>query len=702
MGGAVASVMCARAYMGTYDHPDLLAIRNAHRNSVEIQDPTEPAEDTIYTAYSSKDLDYNGLFQKYYYSEYNSLAGLFKEKMSALGDKNVIGWRKILKTEMTLRKDETGKEKKVPISHMGETNYMTATQALATCEAFGAGLKAINAKEGDTVGIYESTRPEWILSAYGIWSQQLTAVTVYANLGPEALVYAMKEASVNFMVCKGSSITPTVAAMSSTGTPPPVFIYLDDLPVDANVDGLTVYKWEEVVEKGAAALKEGSIKVSLPASPDEIAMIMYTSGTTGNPKGVMLSHGNLYAAVKGLSEVLMKVIPIEDVPNTSYVAYLPLAHIFELSLENMFLLNGSLVGFGSPQTLTSVSCVPHGDLEEFRPTLVVGVPRIFDGIKKAIEANIPSGIKRTIFNRAFADRLHNYKQCKYSSYWDDTVFSKARNMMGGKVSVIISGGGALSCETQEFMSVIMGCFLGQGYGLTETCACGSVQDLWDITGEEIGPIEPHIQVKLMSVEGFECTKENPKGEIWIRGPVVAKGYYKQEEKTKEVFVEGGWFKTGDVGAMTERGTLKIVGRVKALAKNGFGEYIALDALESIYNQNELSNANGVCICVKGTKNYIVAIISTNEKVAMKFAHKHHIKGQWPDILLQKDFKDAALKSYEDTARKHNIKSYEFLKQLHFTADEWTPESGYVTAVHKLKRYALDQGYKKFIDELFTE
>ncbi|RNC57743.1 fatty acyl CoA synthetase, partial [Trypanosoma cruzi] len=197
-------------------------------------------------------------------------------------------------------------------------------------------------------------------------------------------------------------------------------------------------------------------------------------------------------------------------------------------------------------------------------------------------------------------------------------------------------------------------------------------------------------------------KPEPRGEILLRGPFLFKGYYKQEEQTKEVIDNDGWFHTGDVGAIAPNGTISIVGRVKALAKNSNGEYIALETLEATYGANGLVTNNGVCVLVHPNRSYTVALGITTKDLVMKFAKENKIPGSFPAILENKEFRQKATESFQATARAAGRRSFEIVRHVRLLAEEWTPENDVLTAAMKLKRRVIDERYKELIKELFTE
>ncbi len=613
-----------------------------------------------------------------------------------------VGFRNIVKTAKEKILDEKGNEKEWEFLYLGETQYLSYAQIWSKIVAFANGLRVqLGIKPGQKVALYEETRWEWLVSCYGAWLAGATVVTVYANLGEDALVYALKESECNAVVCASKQVKKLVTLCSENGIQLAAVIATDhqgNAPTPAGQKP-QVCTWESVVDAGAG-LPEPS---TIPTSPEALALIMYTSGTTGDPKGVMLSQGNVLASVKALDMRLKVFLHLAEGEPT-YCAYLPLAHILEFAAENVMLMNGFRLGYGNPRTLTNTSARPHGDLQEFKPLLFAGVPRIYDTIKKGIEAKLPpvGTLKRTLFDRAFAERRDALKRGLDTPFFNKRVFSAAASALGGNVQFMVSGGAPLSATTQEWLTVVFGCAVGQGYGLTETASATSIQDYYNPALENVGKLLSCCEVKLRSVNEFKVTDSPPRGEILVRGPTVAKGYYKQEDKTKEAFLEDGFFATGDVGQFQPDGTLKIVGRTKALAKNAHGEYIAMEALESMYVQNNLVMPNGICIDVDSHQPFIVAVALTDQHKAMDFAKARGIAGTFPAILKDKKFLKAAVESLAQTGKDNGKKPFELIKNVRFYAEEWTPENGILTAAMKLKRREITAKYGQDIQEMYAE
>jgi long-chain acyl-CoA synthetase len=264
------------------------------------------------------------------------------------------------------------------------------------------------------------------------------------------------------------------------------------------------------------------------------------------------------------------------------LAYLPLAHILEFTFENTVMFVGGTLGYGNFRTLSDTNCKNCvGDIKEFQPTILVGVPAVWETVKKGIITKVGQGspLQQKIFWNALA-----WKEWLLTNGWpgvgilDSIVFSKVREATGGKLRIAFNGGGPISKDTLKFISHAI-CPLISGYGLTETVAAGAIQDPLKWFPNALGEPPSSIEIKLVDFADagyFATNKPCPQGEIWIRGPSVTGGYLELEEETKEAFTEDGWFKSGDIGEWDPNGQIKIIDRKKNLVKTINGEYIALE------------------------------------------------------------------------------------------------------------------------------
>jgi long-chain acyl-CoA synthetase len=701
MGQAVSWYFARRNASSEVDFPSYKDYMSYGRQSVSVKGTEQDNRSAIYRMSKTSDEDFKRLRKTWY--EDGSCLSVVEKFCKQRGKKTALAYRKLLNIEKREEVTEDGR-KKVFETYVFDTKHQTISYDLLwqNIVNFGKGLIEIGIKKGDTLSIYEETRWQWLNSLYSCWSQGVVVSTVYANLGEDALQYALSETQSHAIICNSSKVKGVQAMLKKIGANPHTkIIYLDELPSDVDAGEFELYAWGDVMLKGQGS--SASYYVPKGENRDDLALIMYTSGTTGNPKGVMHTHGSLYCGVMTIDQRIYDLIG-EMKEQEWYCSYLPLAHIMEFAVTSVLMKRGVIIGYGSPRTLMDTFAKPHGDLAEYKPLIFVAVPRVFDTMKKAVEDRLPKPgtMKRKIFDEAYAARLKALKEGRDTPFYNKKVFSVPRSVMGGRVYAMLSGGGPLSQSTQEFINVVFGMVI-QGWGMTETVCCGGIQRTGNLDYDSVGQILKTEEVQLLDTEAYKHTdKPEPRGEVLLRGPFLFKGYYKQPELTKQALDDDGWFHTGDVAAVEECGALRIVGRVKALAKNAVGEYIALETLESIYGTNDLAIPNCVCVLVNPHRSYIAMLVLTSEKHVKAFCEKNKLSGSFPEVLKDKAFQKAALQSFQKTGRDANRKPFEIVQAVKVLTDEWTPENGVLTAAMKLRRSVVDEKYKTEIAELFEK
>ncbi|ORC91202.1 fatty acyl CoA syntetase 1 [Trypanosoma theileri] len=698
MGGCVASLLVKRSHASEVPDHFMVDRKNYGPLAVVCAPSEDDVSSPIYRVVNMSDEEHKERCKEWY--EGDNFMQLLERNCKERADQRAVAYRTVNRVETEKRTDSKGRVKDWQITYLNDPLYITYGDFWAKSIAFGKGLCELGLTNGSDVAMYADSRWEWIASVVGIWSQDMVPVTVYANLGENALLYALKEAECPAIVCSGQSVKSLLPLLKKANMEHTKLIYFDALPAGLDVEEMVVVPWNGVVEKG----QQSSRTYTIPKDCNRTSLVMYTSGTVAEPKGVIHTFGSLNAGARALDDRLTELSGPKQEGDT-YLVYLPLAHILEFICEIIMLNRGTMLCYGSPRTLTDVTARPRGDLAEFKPMLFVGVPRIFDTIKKTVESQLPppGSVKRKIFDAAYAARLQALQDGKDTPFLNEKVFKVPRNMFGGKTRGIVCGGAPLGDKTQEFMNVVFGIPMAQGYGLTETCCNGTVQR----TGElypAVGQLLKGIEVKLLDTDDYKHTdKPNPRGELLLRGPAVFKGYLKQEKTTEAAFLPGGWFRTGDVADIDESGCLRLIGRVKALAKNLLGEYIALEFLEALYAQHPLACPNGVCVLVHPQRAYICALILTDEAKALSFAASAGISGaSWPAVLREPRLQEAAVAGLAALGRAEGRRPFELPRRVRVLADEWTPENGLLTASMKIRRKAVDEQYADVIAELFAE
>ncbi len=337
------------------------------------------------------------------------------------------------------------------------------------------------------------------------------------------------------------------------------------------------------------------------------------------------------------------------------------------------------MGYGNPKTLSDASvrnC--KGDIREFRPTVLVGVPAVWESVKKGIIAKVNSGspILKNLFWAAYwaKSNLLSYG-LPGAEILDAVVFKKVKDATGGRLRLCMNGGGPIAKETQRFISIAITPMIN-GYGLTETTAMGALMDPFEWTDEALGNIPGCIEIKLVDfpeADYFATNKPNPQGEIWIRGASVMDAYYDNEEETKAAFTPDGWFKTGDIGEWDQNGHLKVVDRKKNLVKTQNGEYIALEKLESVYRAATV--VANICVYADEQKTKPIAIIVPAEPALEKLAAQIGVKEYGLEKLVHnKKVQDAVLKEMQQSGRNGGLSGIEIIDGVVLADEEWTPQN----------------------------
>ncbi|CAF0726424.1 unnamed protein product [Brachionus calyciflorus] len=608
-----------------------------------------------------------------------------------------------------------------------EYKWTTYQEMLLKVDRLASGFLQIGIKSNDSVIIFSETRAEWLMSALACFKIKAVVVTLYATLGIDALTYGINETVATTIIASGDSVSKLKKIIDKIPTIKNILVLTDAFTPNcdslrSDIKSMNIYSFNELVEIGKTSNSESNYERPVPS---DLAIIMYTSGSTGNPKGVMMTHGNILTARKSL----IKRFGTFD-KNDSYIAYLPLAHIFELLVEMSFIIEGVSIGYSNPLTLSDVSTAikagDTGDIKVLKPSLLACVPTVLERISKGVKDKISkeSDLKKILLETAARKKLRKVKQGKSSVLMDKIVFSKLNEaLFGGRIRLIISGGAMLNRELQEFCQVHF-CTTVQAYGLTETCAGGTTQFPFQTEVEEVGSVIGSCEIRLVNwVEGnYRVTdKPNPRGEIWIGGDNVTLGYYKMPDKTKEDYhvIDGiRYFATGDIGEMLPNGSLKIIDRKKDLVKLQGGEYVSLNKVENVIKL--LPMVSNCCVIADPKKTYCVCLISPDVKKVEDLISTAHVElelgqkvqvgrrrsldilNEFIDILEKnKNWKDKFNKDIFDHCKKQGLETFEIPTKCRFVKEQWLPETGLVTDSLKLKRKEIESFYKKEIEILYS-
>lgn len=605
---------------------------------------------------------------------------LLKNSAESYPDKNAMGSRKLVKVHKETKKVDKivdGETKKVDKEwqyfELSGFSFLTYSEYMKLVLQVGAGLRKLGLEPGDKLHIFASTSRNWLSISHACSSQSLTIATAYDTLGPDGVQHSLVQTKAKAMYTD-PHLLKTAAGPLKAAKDVKYLIYNDETNMPVEESEITKFKEQHphlkiISFSELRSLGQANPTAPVQPKPTDLYCIMYTSGSTGPPKGVPITHEGIVAGIAGLHCNVAESVSYKD----TVLAYLPLAHIFELCLENLVLFIGATMGYGSSRTLVDSSmrnCA--GDMKELRPTVMVGVPQVWETVKKGVEARVSSSSALT---NALFWGAYNVKSTLVSyglpgaSLLDDVVFGKVRQMTGGRLRFIFNGASGISESTQHFMSMVVAPMIS-GYGLTETCANGSLGNPLQWTPNAIGPVPGAVELKLVGLPELNYSTDTtpPQGEILLRGKPVLKEYYENPEETEKAITSDGWFKTGDIGEIDSNGHIKVIDRVKNLIKMQGGEYIALEKVEAVYRGSQYVGN----IMVHGDSSHprAIALVSPNEKNLGELAKSLGVEEK--SMHTDKKVREAVLKDLVGTGKKGGLGGLEMVSNVVLVDDEWTP------------------------------
>ncbi|XP_055783977.1 long-chain-fatty-acid--CoA ligase 4-like [Salvelinus fontinalis] len=631
----------------------------------------------------------------------DTLDKLFQQAVQRFGDSDCLGTREVLSEEN--EPQPSGKVFKKLI--LGKYCWLSYQQVDSVVSYMGSGLAALGQQPKSMVAIFCDTRAEWMISAQACFRYNFPLVTFYATLGEEAVVFGLNETGVTHLITSAELLETKLKGVLSQIPKLKHIISVDQRRVSTEgyPPGLAIHSMASVQELGSQP--DNLARPVVSPQPSDLAVVMYTSGSTGRPKGVMVVHSNLTAGMTGQCERIPGLGPKD-----TYIAYLPLAHVLEMTAEISCMAYGCPIGYSSPQTLsdqsTKIKKGSRGDSSVLKPTLMAAVPEILDRINKNVMSKVGemSYIQRTLFNLGYNYKLEQVKRGYDAPLCNVLLFSKVRKLLGGRVRLMLSGGAPLSSATQRFMNICFCCPVGQGYGLTETCGAGTITEVADNSTGRVGAPVICCEIRLRDwLEGGYTNqdKPHPRGEILIGGPNITMGYYRNESNGQDFFVdEKGqrWFCTGDIGEIHPDGCLQIVDRKKDLVKLQAGEYVSLGKVEAALKNCSL--IDNICAYANSEQNYVISVVVPNQKMLTELARQRGVKGSWEEVCTHPAMEKEVLKEIKEVATSIKLQRFEIPVKVHLSPEPWTPETGLVTDAFKLKRKELKNHYLQHIERMY--
>ena len=569
---------------------------------------------------------------------------------------------------------------RVVVSRRGQSGWtgVTAAQFLAEVRRTAKGLVAAGIVPGDRVALVSKTRYEWTLLDYAIWYAGAVTVPVYETSIADQLAWVLADSGARAVVVE----TPTHADRVQEATRGPG-LRVEHLWVIDGTEGAQ----GAVVELAALgrAVDDAELEARREAvGPDTMATIIYTSGTTGRPKGCVLTHGNFLAELSSATDELAALFDDED---ASTLLFLPLAHVFARVIQ---------VGAVRKRVrLGHTADVRHllEDLKEFRPTFLLGVPRIFEKIFNTASQRAASDGRGKVFDRA-TDVAIAYSRALDTgrpgpvlrakhAFNERLVYAPLRDSLGGACRHVISGGAPLGERLGHFFRGI-GIQVIEGYGLTETTAAVTVNPPDALKIGTVGRPLPGAAVRV-----------DEEGELLVRGAQVMQGYWQDEVATAGVLADDGWLRTGDLAEIDAEGYVRVTGRRKEILVTAGGKNVAPGLLE---DRVRASHLVGQCLVVGDGRPYVAALLTLDPDAVEEWADRHQKKGALSTLARDPDLL-AEVQAAVDEANT-TVSKAESIRRFTILPVEWTEEGGHLTPSLKLRRHLLMREFRAEIDALY--
>ncbi|XP_040928631.1 long-chain-fatty-acid--CoA ligase 1-like isoform X2 [Betta splendens] len=549
--------------------------------------------------------------------------------------------------------------------------WMSYREVLERCENLGSAFlhKGHSKASNPHIGIFSQNRPEWTLSELACYTYSLVSVPLYDTLGTEAIAYIIDKASISTILCDVLDKVSLVLECVQNKTHSLKTIVLMETPSIDLVNrgqqaGIHILSLQEMEAMGKANHQQ-----PVPPRPEDMAVICFTSGTTGNPKGAMLTHRNI-------------------VSNCS---------AFIKTTEGVIMLHGAKIGYfqGDIRFLSD-------DLITLRPTVFPVVPRLLNRMYDKIFGQANTSLKRWLLGFAYRRKEAEIMKgiVRTDSIWDQLIFRKVQASLGGRVRIMITGAAPISPTVLTFLRAAVGCQFFEGYGQTECTAGCTLTVSGDWTAGHVGAPLPCNSVKLVDVPEMNYLAVNGEGEVCVKGSNVFQGYLKDPEKTAEAIDANGWLHTGDIGKWLPTGTLKIVDRKKHIFKLAQGEYIAPEKVEGVYLRSDA--VAQVFVHGDSLQAYLVAIVVPDPDFLSGWTKRTlGLQGSYQDLCARADVKAAIMADMLRLGKEGGLKSFEQVKAIYINTELFSIENGLLTPTMKAKRNEIQQRFRPQIDELYS-
>ena len=554
----------------------------------------------------------------------------------------------------------------------------------------GLALNDMGLQKGDRVSLLSENRLEWLYADMGVLGAGGCIVPIYPTLIDDEVEYIVSHSDSKFLIVENNAQLQKGLYTAKRYPGLKKIIVIDTTEVNVNP---MIMDYNELLDKGKVLYNknpEAFASLADTIAQDDLATIVYTSGTTGVPKGAMITHKNIMAVIKALDTIE----PHYAYDSDQTVPFLPLSHVFERVAGHFY---GMYVGITASYAESLDTLIQ--DIQEKRPTVVLAVPRVLEKVYQQIISQVQeqSPFKQKVFywGQKVGSKISELREQKKNPGFNLSlkykiayaiIFKKLQNALGGRVRWMTASGAPTAREIILFFNSA-GIMVIEGYGMTECCAPATMSNIADYRIGTVGRPLPGVDIKIAD-----------DGEILIKGDNVFKGYWKMPEETKDSFTQDGYFMSGDIGLFDDAGFLMITDRKKDLIITSGGKNVAPQKIENLIKSDPLFTE---AIVIGDKRKYLIALVNISQEQAERIAKEKGINvNSLHDLFNNPRFQTIVEEHIEKCNQK--LARYETVKKVGIIKNEFSKETGELTATLKVKRKAVQQKYQPIIDSLYEE
>ena len=583
---------------------------------------------------------------------------------------------------------------------LGNYAWKSYSEIFKQVKGLVSGFKKLNllSKSSNLIAIFSKNREEMFVAELACILQNLPVVPLPDNLSTDILAGILSESRPNILICGKAQCDLIITLEPESLLSIKSLIVFDSLrePIKNHIRslGIDIHEYQEIFRMPEEPIPDN------PPKSESLVWIIYTSGTSGHPRGAMLLHRNIISNILSL-----KKCGYTFYESDSYIMYLPHSHIYDRLMTYILINSGSRIGFNSGDILNIKE-----DMMLLKPTIFISVPRIFNRFYQIIKQRFSekSGITKRILESSLKTKADKYNKTGdlSNNFWQKIAFKKVKKSVGNKIRFMVSASAPLNGEILRFLRMVFSCPIVESLGITETAGACMITQIGDIeTGHVGGPLSG-VEAKLREIPemGFFCEENRQIGELCVRSSSIFAGYYKAQETTDKVIDSDGWYYTGDIlERSSSSGAFKILDRLSNIVKLSQGEFVSLEKIEKVLLISQY--VHQIFVYGDGFQHFLIAIVVPNKEFILnKMSYpsiRRNSESDWRNTIKSSKLKNEILEDLKEISNKRHLSRTETVNNIYLEETEWT-DKDILTSTQKLNRTKAKTKYIEIIQQLILE